>query len=120
MRREQRPLAFTDSLFPEALEASGQTCQSGPISEKLTHPLQRNGLTAFPEEGFFHHFTGVVFWYPQSIQWSTFSISEVTTVTVANVESSADNVFTTSVASAASLSGHVLVSDFPRTVKSIR
>lgn len=37
-------------------------------------------------------------------------IAEVTTVTVANVGASADNVFTTSVASAASLSGHVLVS----------
>ncbi|XP_020835040.1 deformed epidermal autoregulatory factor 1 homolog isoform X2 [Phascolarctos cinereus] len=36
------------------------------------------------------------------------TFAEVTTVTVANVESSADNVFTTSVASAASLSGHVL------------
>ncbi|XP_024902095.1 deformed epidermal autoregulatory factor 1 homolog isoform X3 [Pteropus alecto] len=33
---------------------------------------------------------------------------EVTTVTVANVGASADNVFTTSVANAASLSGHVL------------
>ncbi|XP_052051553.1 deformed epidermal autoregulatory factor 1 homolog isoform X7 [Apodemus sylvaticus] len=33
---------------------------------------------------------------------------EVTTVTVANVGSSADNVFTTSVANAASISGHVL------------
>lgn len=37
-------------------------------------------------------------------------ISEVTTVTVANVGASADNVFTTSVANAASISGHVLVS----------
>ena len=37
-------------------------------------------------------------------------VSEVTTVTVANVGASADNVFTTSVANAASLSGHVLVS----------
>ncbi|EGW05544.1 Deformed epidermal autoregulatory factor 1-like [Cricetulus griseus] len=36
------------------------------------------------------------------------SAVEVTTVTVANVGSSADNVFTTSVANAASLSGHVL------------
>ncbi|NXC69489.1 DEAF1 factor, partial [Anhinga rufa] len=35
-------------------------------------------------------------------------ISEVTTVTVANVGASADNVFTTSVANAASISGHVL------------
>ncbi|XP_009472258.1 PREDICTED: deformed epidermal autoregulatory factor 1 homolog [Nipponia nippon] len=34
--------------------------------------------------------------------------SEVTTVTVANVGASADNVFTTSVANAASISGHVL------------
>ncbi|EPY83873.1 deformed epidermal autoregulatory factor 1-like protein [Camelus ferus] len=34
--------------------------------------------------------------------------AEVTTVTVANVGASADNVFTTSVANAASLSGHVL------------
>lgn len=33
----------------------------------------------------------------------------MTTVTVANVGASADNVFTTSVANAASLSGHVLV-----------
>lgn len=39
-------------------------------------------------------------------------ISEVTTVTVANVGPSADNVFTTSVANAASISGHVLVSLF--------
>ena len=37
-------------------------------------------------------------------------VAEVTTVTVANVGASADNVFTTSVANAASLSGHVLVS----------
>jgi len=37
-------------------------------------------------------------------------IPEVTTVTVANVGASADNVFTTSVANAASISGHVLVS----------
>ncbi|XP_027297477.2 deformed epidermal autoregulatory factor 1 homolog isoform X4 [Cricetulus griseus] len=36
------------------------------------------------------------------------AFAEVTTVTVANVGSSADNVFTTSVANAASLSGHVL------------
>lgn len=36
-------------------------------------------------------------------------VAEVTTVTVANVGASADNVFTTSVANAASLSGHVLV-----------
>uniref|UniRef100_A0A8B9G665 Deformed epidermal autoregulatory factor 1 homolog n=1 Tax=Amazona collaria TaxID=241587 RepID=A0A8B9G665_9PSIT len=35
-------------------------------------------------------------------------LSEVTTVTVANVGASADNVFTTSVANAASISGHVL------------
>nr|XP_014333520.1 PREDICTED: deformed epidermal autoregulatory factor 1 homolog [Bos mutus] len=35
-------------------------------------------------------------------------VLEVTTVTVANVGASADNVFTTSVANAASLSGHVL------------
>ncbi|KAB0390999.1 hypothetical protein E2I00_019900, partial [Balaenoptera physalus] len=35
-------------------------------------------------------------------------VAEVTTVTVANVGASADNVFTTSVANAASLSGHVL------------
>lgn len=39
--------------------------------------------------------------------WSCFT--EVTTVTVANVGASADNVFTTSVANAASISGHVLV-----------
>lgn len=39
-----------------------------------------------------------------------FCIPEVTTVTVANVGASADNVFTTSVANAASISGHVLVS----------
>lgn len=38
-----------------------------------------------------------------------FYIVEVTTVTVANVGASADNVFTTSVANAASISGHVLV-----------
>uniref|UniRef100_A0A8C9K456 DEAF1 transcription factor n=1 Tax=Panthera tigris altaica TaxID=74533 RepID=A0A8C9K456_PANTA len=37
-----------------------------------------------------------------------FCVAEVTTVTVANVGASADNVFTTSVANAASLSGHVL------------
>ncbi|XP_036136979.1 deformed epidermal autoregulatory factor 1 homolog isoform X2 [Molossus molossus] len=36
------------------------------------------------------------------------AFAEVTTVTVANVGASADNVFTTSVANAASLSGHVL------------
>ncbi|XP_021573546.1 deformed epidermal autoregulatory factor 1 homolog, partial [Carlito syrichta] len=36
------------------------------------------------------------------------SVAEVTTVTVANVGASADNVFTTSVANAASISGHVL------------
>lgn len=39
-------------------------------------------------------------------------LSEVTTVTVANVGASTDNVFTTSVANAASISGHVLVSPF--------
>lgn len=39
-----------------------------------------------------------------------FYVVEVTTVTVANVGASADNVFTTSVANAASISGHVLVS----------
>ncbi|NWR81290.1 DEAF1 factor, partial [Centropus unirufus] len=38
------------------------------------------------------------------------AFAEVTTVTVANVGASADNVFTTSVANAASISGHVLVS----------
>lgn len=38
------------------------------------------------------------------------SVAEVTTVTVANVGAAADNVFTTSVANAASISGHVLVS----------
>ncbi|XP_070621710.1 deformed epidermal autoregulatory factor 1 homolog isoform X4 [Erythrolamprus reginae] len=36
------------------------------------------------------------------------AFAEVTTVTVANVGASADNVFTTSVANAASISGHVL------------
>uniref|UniRef100_A0A2R8Z966 SAND domain-containing protein n=1 Tax=Pan paniscus TaxID=9597 RepID=A0A2R8Z966_PANPA len=36
------------------------------------------------------------------------SVAEVTTVTVANVGAAADNVFTTSVANAASISGHVL------------
>uniref|UniRef100_A0A8D0GE64 DEAF1 transcription factor n=1 Tax=Sphenodon punctatus TaxID=8508 RepID=A0A8D0GE64_SPHPU len=36
------------------------------------------------------------------------AFAEVTTVTVANVGTSADNVFTTSVANAASISGHVL------------
>uniref|UniRef100_A0A8C5YZS5 DEAF1 transcription factor n=1 Tax=Marmota marmota marmota TaxID=9994 RepID=A0A8C5YZS5_MARMA len=44
-----------------------------------------------------------------SLQRETVShIAEVTTVTVANVGASADNVFTTSVANAASISGHVL------------
>ncbi|XP_053142372.1 deformed epidermal autoregulatory factor 1 homolog isoform X3 [Hemicordylus capensis] len=42
-------------------------------------------------------------------EWAiTVNTTEVTTVTVANVGSSADNVFTTSVANAASISGHVL------------
>nr|XP_021532711.1 deformed epidermal autoregulatory factor 1 homolog [Aotus nancymaae] len=36
------------------------------------------------------------------------AFAEVTTVTVANVGAAADNVFTTSVANAASISGHVL------------
>uniref|UniRef100_A0A8C2Y0U4 SAND domain-containing protein n=1 Tax=Capra hircus TaxID=9925 RepID=A0A8C2Y0U4_CAPHI len=39
---------------------------------------------------------------------SRFRVAEVTTVTVASVGASADNVFTTSAANAASLSGHVL------------
>uniref|UniRef100_A0A8C6ZHC7 Deformed epidermal autoregulatory factor 1 homolog n=1 Tax=Nothoprocta perdicaria TaxID=30464 RepID=A0A8C6ZHC7_NOTPE len=39
---------------------------------------------------------------------AAFAGQEVTTVTVANVGASADNVFTTSVANAASISGHVL------------
>lgn len=46
----------------------------------------------------------------QNIKLTLFCIPEVTTVTVANVGASADNVFTTSVANAASISGHVLVS----------
>lgn len=44
------------------------------------------------------------------------SVAEVTTVTVANVGAAADNVFTTSVANAASISGHVLVSCSVRVV----
>uniref|UniRef100_A0A8D2CX29 DEAF1 transcription factor n=1 Tax=Sciurus vulgaris TaxID=55149 RepID=A0A8D2CX29_SCIVU len=43
-----------------------------------------------------------------SLQREISPIAEVTTVTVANVGTSADNVFTTSVANAASISGHVL------------
>lgn len=46
----------------------------------------------------------------QKIKLTLFYVPEVTTVTVANVGASADNVFTTSVANAASISGHVLVS----------
>lgn len=44
---------------------------------------------------------------------SRFRVAEVTTVTVASVGASADNVFTTSAANAASLSGHVLVRPGP-------
>uniref|UniRef100_A0A452S910 DEAF1 transcription factor n=1 Tax=Ursus americanus TaxID=9643 RepID=A0A452S910_URSAM len=45
---------------------------------------------------------------PEEPEGGCSCVAEVTTVTVANVGASADNVFTTSVANAASLSGHVL------------
>ena len=47
--------------------------------------------------------------WPRAGPESGSCVAEVTTVTVANVGAAADNVFTTSVANAASLSGHVLV-----------
>ncbi|NXA55927.1 DEAF1 factor, partial [Nothocercus julius] len=45
---------------------------------------------------------------PSADEAAAAAFAEVTTVTVANVGASADNVFTTSVANAASISGHVL------------